>query len=494
MADLRQLLHGLVDEEIAPVAIDAIALDSRQVDRGTLFIALTGSRVRGHDFIDAAIAAGAAAVVYDAAVEVAGAAAKGVPCIGVAGLSHKAGLIAARFHGEPSRQLFMVGVTGTNGKTSCSHFLAQVLDGEGERCAVIGTLGNGLWGSLHSATHTTPDAVTLQRTLADFLTQGARRVAMEVSSHALEQGRVAGVEFDVAVLTNLSRDHLDYHGDMAAYRAAKSELFRTPGLRYAVLNGDDPFGRQLAGEVADDVEVVLYRLTDAGAIGGGGAKQVMGQLLACDQHGLTLAISSPWGSGELRSPLLGRFNASNLLAVLSVLLISGIDFQEALRRLASVENAPGRMEHYSAPGRPLVVIDYAHTPDALEQVLLTLRDHCQGRLWLVFGCGGNRDAGKRPLMGAIAARLADRVVLTDDNPRHEDPQEILDQIRAGMGSARQRVIRDRADAIAYAIEQAAANDLVLVAGKGHEDYQQVGGERLPFSDREQVLKLLGEAA
>lgn len=486
---LRELLQGLVDGPVATLAVSGLSLDSRRLSGGDLFIALPGSRAQGHTFIDAAIAAGAVAVLFDDRAQLAGE--YGVPVIAVTDLAHKAGVIAERFYGHPSKELLMIGVTGTNGKTSCSHFIAQALDGQPGSSAVIGTLGNGLVGRLDAATHTTPDALSLHAMLRSFVGQDVGQVAMEVSSHGLEQGRVSGVSFDVAVFTNLSRDHLDYHGDMESYGRAKARLFAMPGLRHAVINGDDEFGRRLLAQLPATVKGVVYTLGEADF------KQatVRGQQLKLGRDGLEMKVVTPWGNGQFSSPLLGRFNGSNLLAVLATLLVAGVPFATALQRLETLRTVPGRVERFGAAGQPLVVVDYAHTPDALEQVLLTLREHCAGQLWCLFGCGGDRDKGKRPLMGAIAERLADHVVVTDDNPRHEAGRQIIEEILAGMRSPQSVVVMQARDAaIAHAIKQAGSNDVVLIAGKGHEDYQQVGDERFPFSDRAQVEAVLRAAA
>lgn len=487
---LSDLLQGLVAVPVPAVMVTGLALDSRQVQRGDVFLALAGVQARGHEFINSAVENGAVAVLYDADAGAVSTNCK-VPCVAIAGLAHKAGVIAERFFDEPSRELFMVGVTGTNGKTSCTQFLAQAYH-EDAPCGVIGTIGNGFYGALDVASHTTPDAISLHRLLRQLRDQGATRVVMEVSSHGLDQGRVAGVNFDVAVFTNLSRDHLDYHGDMAAYGRAKSRLFSLPGLRWAVINTDDTFGRSLVDEIPTAVGVLTYGMDAYDAKRG---DRIQGRLMRLDRQGLVLAVDTPWGQGTIKSPLLGRFNASNLLAVLGALLASGIKFETAVQRLQQLNTVPGRMQRFGKEGQPLVVVDYAHSPDALYQVLTTLREHCVGKLWCVFGCGGNRDRGKRPLMGEVAEQYADRVVITNDNPRHEDPQTIIDGIRSGMKhSEAVIVIVDRAQAIAHAVQQAGADDVVLVAGKGHEDYQQVGDVRHPFSDCAQVQALLRVAA
>ena len=407
----------------------------------------------------------------------------------------RVGEIAARFHGNPTRELRVVGITGTNGKSSCCHYIAQALDSEEEPCGVVGTLGYGRLGALRAGGHTTPDAVTLQALFAEMLAAGVRRVVMEVSSHALSQGRVNGVEFDVAVFTNLTHDHLDYHGDITNYARAKRQLFFAPRLRTAVINGDDDYGRKLLASLPEGVAAVCFSI--AGGCDKADAQHVVkGEVLRVDRDGLAMRVDSPWGSGSLHTELLGRFNASNLLASVASLCQLEVPFSVAVERLAQVTSVPGRMEHFGgAARRPLVVVDYAHTPDALLQVLETLRELCAHELWCVFGCGGDRDRQKRAKMGAIAERIADHVIVTDDNPRHEDPQAIIAQILSGLARPEAAlVISDRALAIRTAVSRAAADDVVVIAGKGHEDYQQIGDRRIPFSDREQVSAVLQEVA
>ena len=480
---LSDLLTGIA--AIAPiddVDIAGISADSRRIESGWLFLAAPGTRADGRAYIAGALARGAAAIVYEQGelpLDVS------VPAIPVQGLSARIGEIADRYFGSPSRKLFVVGVTGTNGKTTCTHLLAQALDTAEGRCGLIGTLGAGFTEALAPATHTTPDAISVHALLSKFVRAGAASVCMEVSSHALDQGRVQGVEFDVAVFTNLTRDHLDYHGTMQHYAAAKTRLFEFAGLRAAVINCDDELGRALIEKVSQRIKVVSFGFEQ----GDVRATQV---IPATD--GLTLDVTTPLGEITLRSPLLGRFNAANLLAVLAVLLESGMGLAQAAERLSLARPVAGRMERFGGDAvRPLVVVDYAHTPDALQQALAALREHTRGRLWCVFGCGGDRDRGKRPLMGGIAERLADVVVLTDDNPRHEPPQMIIDDILAGMHTT-PTVVRERRHAIRLALHEAKSDDVVLIAGKGHEDYQQVGDQRHAYSDRVVVQELLGEAA
>jgi UDP-N-acetylmuramyl-tripeptide synthetase len=452
----------------------AITTDSRKVVSGALFLAYRGTHSDGRHYIAQAIAAGAAAVVWDSN-DFAWPADWQVPNIGVVGLKEQVAEIAAEYYGHPTQKITMLGVTGTNGKTSVSQWVAQALTNLGQKTAVIGTIGNGFVDSQIAASNTTPDAVLLQQMLAGFVTQNAKAVAMEVSSHGLHQGRVNAVKFDVAVLTNLSRDHLDYHQTMEEYAAAKAQLFSWPSLRAAVVNADDAFGLSLLEKLQTQAKPVLTYGLHAGDVRGADL-----QLL---QHGLRMQVSTPQGDAILFAPVLGRFNAYNVLAVLSTLLALEISLTDAVAALANIKPVAGRMQQFGGDDKPLVVVDYAHTPDALDKVLATLREQVQGenQLICVFGCGGDRDAGKRPLMGEVAAKLADRVIVTSDNPRSEDPAQIIAQIEVGMHKPHLTEL-DRAAAIQRAISEARAGDIVLLAGKGHEDYQEIQGLRTPFSD------------
>jgi UDP-N-acetylmuramoyl-L-alanyl-D-glutamate--2,6-diaminopimelate ligase len=387
------------------------------------------------------------------------------------------GAIAARFYGGPSASMTVIGVTGTNGKTSTVQMLAGALDRLGQRAGSIGTLGVGLAGDLKAAERTTPDVITVHAELAALRAAGASHVAMEVSSHALDQQRVDAVQFDLAVFTNLTRDHLDYHGSMQAYGEAKARLFAWPGLRAAVLNIDDAFGRTLAARLVDRVPVISTGVETAEA-------NVRASSVEASAAGLSFHLHTPWGEADVASPLLGRFNVANLLAVAACLGALRQDFADIVEALEHLAPVPGRMSRLGGHGgQPLLVVDYAHTPDALEQALASLREHCAGCLICVFGCGGERDTGKRPAMAAIAERLADRVIVTDDNPRGEDGDAIVAAIMQGFARAdRVHVERDRARAIARALNDADARDVVLVAGKGHEIYQDIAGERRPFDD------------
>lgn len=482
---LDQLLAGFGDPRAsAGLVVAGLELDSRRVQPGMAFVALAGGHAHGLDYAGQAAARGAAAILAEAApgrdmpAQVAG-----VPVLEVAQLGRQLGHIAARFHGEPSRALQVIGVTGTNGKTTTVQLLVQALGRAGFRAASIGTLGAGFDGALEPGERTTPDAIELQRLLAGFRAAGASHVAMEVSSHALVQGRVNGVHFAQAVFTNLSRDHLDYHGSMEAYGQAKARLFAWPGLGAAIINADDAFGRRLAADVRgvsllrhgierDDVEVAAAAVE-----------------LADD--GVAFELRTPWGSAPMRSALLGRFNVSNLLAVAACLGQLGLPLATIAAALGAVHPVAGRMQRLGGGAKPLVVVDYAHTPDALAQALDALRAHCRGRLACVFGCGGERDRGKRPEMGAIAEARADAVFVTDDNPRSEDGDAIVDAILAGMRAPTDATReRDRAAAISLAIALARPGDVVLVAGKGHEPYQEVAGARQPFDDRAVAARAL----
>ena len=468
------------------VPIARITSDSRQVRPGDAFAAYRGARQDGRAFIPDAIARGAGAILWDVQGFVWNREWK-VPHLPIEDLKARLGAIADAIYGHPSRELWMIGVTGTNGKTSCAHWIAAGLDASGRRAAVLGTLGNGLWGALEDAPNTTADAALLHETLRHLASIGAQAAAMEVSSHGLDQGRVNGVAFDVALFTNLSRDHLDYHGTMAAYGAAKAKLFAWPGLRFGVVNADDPFGQSLIDAARSRGRKVLTY--------GFGAADIVGTHLAASSTGLAFAVETPWGKGEIHTRLVGAFNAANLLGVLGVLLVSGAALEPTIGFLAEVEAPPGRMQRLGGQGAPLVVIDYAHTPDALDKVLTSLRPAVAvgGELVCVFGCGGDRDRGKRPEMGRVAARLADRVVVTSDNPRSEEPGAITSDIVHGIretGNRRYAVEIDRAAAIATAIAEARVGDVVLLAGKGHEPYQETADVRHPFLDADHAARAL----
>lgn len=452
--------------------IERLTADSRRCAPGTAFFAYPGEKADGRHFISDALSRGAAAVLWEA---------DGfewrnewrVPNLSVPGLKQRAGVLASDFHGRPSEHLWMCGVTGTNGKTSCSQWIAAALDRHGVHAGVIGTLGSGFPGALREAGNTTPDALDLQATLRELRSGGARAVAMEVSSHGLVQGRVNGVRFSCALFTNLSHDHLDYHRTMQAYGEAKAQLFLMEGLQSAVLNLDDPFGQELARRLAGRVRTIGYSLQPIarGLVDGGIS-------VSADMR-----IESSWGTDRFASRQVGRFNVSNILGVVGVLIAHGLPLREALALVADLPDVPGRMEVVG--DRPLVVVDYAHTPDALEKVLATLRPVAtqrSGKLVVVFGAGGDRDPAKRPVMGAAASRGADRVFITSDNPRSEDPEAIIEAVARGA-SGTPRLEANRKRAIEAAVLEAASEDVVLIAGKGHESYQEIRGNRQPFSDQ-----------
>ena len=480
------------------VKISRLVTDSRMVQAGDTFVAYPGGQQDGRLYIAQAIAQGANAVIWDAH-NFRWNAEWQVPHLAVSELRMQAGAIAAQVYGDPSEKLWMIGITGTNGKTSCSHWVSQSLNALGSKTALIGTLGNGFTTNLQPTINTTPDAIRVQGLLAEFVQQHAQAVAMEVSSHALEQGRVNAVKFDVALLTNLSRDHLDYHGSMASYAAAKRRLFNWQQLKYAVLNLDDLFGSELAEKLQDTgVEVIGYGLSDQALAQAErqGLRMVFGGELQLNAQGSRMHVHTSWGGGVLSSPLLGRFNAENLLATLAVLLVSGVKLEEGLNEVAQLRSVPGRMQTLGGFGAPAVVVDYAHTPDALGKVLHTLREVTApsgGKLICVFGCGGDRDKGKRPMMGSVAAKFADISVVTSDNPRSENPMDIIAAIVSAMAD-KYEVIEDRTQAIAHAIHSAQAIDTVLIAGKGHESYQEINGVKMPFSDIEIAQRSLQEWA
>ena len=476
--------------------------DTRRLTQGDVFFAYVLGNERlatdARPHIAQAIARGASAIVHEAD-GFAWPHGETVPHLGVSGLHQLAGPIAAGWYGNGASDLAVIGVTGTNGKTSCSQWLARALQAAGTRCATIGTLGTGFPDALTATGFTTPDAVQLQDSLAELNAAGARAVAMEVSSHGLEQGRVAGTHFAVAVLTNLTQDHLDYHGTMAEYEAAKALLFQWPGLRAAVINRDDAMGRRLLAGTLVTGQVIEYGIDGAAGATRKGGQWLRATGVRATAAGTAFHVDGSFGGADVATPMIGEFNVSNLLAVLGAALASGIEWAAAIDALRTLRPVDGRMElfggSHGAQDGPLAVVDYAHTPDALEKTLAALRPVAQarkGRLWCVFGCGGDRDPIKRPLMGAVAARLADEVVLTSDNPRSEDPLDILNAIADGIDDhSHTHLIEDRAAAILYAIKHAAAADVVLVAGKGHEATQEVHGRKRPFSDREHVRLTLG---
>jgi UDP-N-acetylmuramoyl-L-alanyl-D-glutamate--2,6-diaminopimelate ligase len=493
---LMWLLDGIADVPATDARLTDLTLDSREARGGSLFFALPGRTVHGLKFAAQAVERGATVVLYEPSADVpppklpAGVFGAAVP-----GLKDLVGRIADRFFNWPSSQLRITGITGTNGKTTSAYLLAQCLEKLGLQAAYMGTIGWGRTAALAAPTLTTPDAVTVHRQLAQLRASGVREVAMEVSSQALDQQRVAGVRFHSAAFTNLSRDHLDYHGTMAAYGAAKARLFEAPDLQHIIVNVGDAFGRELARRLTGRAPLTAVWI-GAGESGWLTERALHATQVTLDVHGICMRVDGSFGQAEVTTRLLGRFNAENALVVIACLLSLGTSLGAAAKVLAECIAPPGRMEVVEAAARdkPMAVVDYAHTPDALAKALAALREHCKGVLWCVFGCGGDRDPGKRSIMGSVADELADQIIVTDDNPRSENPQAITRAILGGITSRVPRVIHDRGEAIATALKEARAGDVVLIAGKGHEDYQIYGETRRSFSDRREAQRYLGVAA
>lgn len=491
---LAALLQGIkslppnMDSEVS-----RLVLDSRQVQPNDLFLAIKGSHLDGRKYIASAISQGAKAILVDAdSVDEGVTWQENVPLVPIYHLQQKVGELAARFYANPSHDLRVIGITGTSGKTSCSHFIAQMLQSLQVPCGIIGTLGSGFYGALLETGLTTPDAISLQASLRHFVDQGAKAVAMEVSSHSIDQGRVNGIEFDVGIFTNLSQDHLDYHGTMQAYAGVKRRFFTDFPLKHIIINADDIYGNQWVREMAVTHPLIAYStqpLKDLPA----NVLPVYANQIELTLQGISADVHTPWGEGRLILPLIGAFNLSNALAVLAALCTYGFTLQEVLTHLAVLQAVPGRMQLIGGNGKPLIVVDYAHKPDALQKVLQALRKHTHGRLCCVFGCGGERDQGKRPLMAKIAESLADHVIVTNDNPRHEKPETIIAQIMQGfLHPERVQVELDRSKAIENSIQWASANDCILIAGKGAERYQQIGDDKLPFDDVKKVNEFLDQ--
>ena len=484
IADLADI--DPADLESLQAVVTGIQIDSRQIRPGDLFIACFGHNHDARDYIDEVIAAGASAVLAESGSGWQGVQLRqGIPVVAIDKLAAKTSEIAARFFGRPSEALSVIGITGTNGKTSCSQFIAQALTSVGFRCGVMGTLGYGLSEKLQETSLTTPDAVFTQMALAQMLQENIDPVAMEVSSVGLHQKRVAAVRFESAVFTNLSRDHLDYHESMEAYAANKRKLFTMPGLKTAVINLDDPYALSMINAISGEVEVFTYSTRNAIAT-------VHAESYQLTDNGYSAEISTPIGTGSISGQLLGYFNFSNVLAVVACLVAylpqrRELSIEELCKIISQLQPETGRMEIVGESADVSVVVDYAHTPDGLRCALEALRAHYRQKIWCVFGCGGNRDSGKRPLMGEIAEKYADHLILTDDNPRNEKGDEIIAHINSGIrDQSRVQVMRDRGEAIAFAIASAQPGDVVLIAGKGHENYQEAGGVRQIFSDASQA--------
>ncbi|WP_049628885.1 UDP-N-acetylmuramoyl-L-alanyl-D-glutamate--2,6-diaminopimelate ligase [Cellvibrio sp. pealriver] len=488
---LSHLLPDLELGDAASLVVRNLCLDTRQLKTGDAFIALSGVKVDGRNFIAKAVELGAAVILVEADKNWQDLAwLGGVPVIAIENLPARVSEIAGNFFGEPSKKMQLIGITGTNGKTTCTLLAAQMLAHLQKKSAVIGTIGYGLLDAsvlaplsqqinlLTSTGLTTPDPITLQRLLDELIQQGAVSAAIEVSSHSLQQKRVAGLTFATAVFTNLTQDHLDYHGDLTTYGNVKAQLLDMPGLRTAIINLDDAWAASLQSRAPASVNVLSYSIEKNA--------DVCATNIELHAGGVRAHIVTPWGEGDIDVPLLGKFNLSNVLSVIAVVGAQGFNLAQMLPLITQLEPAPGRMQLVTvdqAAQEVQVIVDYAHTPDALENTLNAIHQHKAGRVWTVFGCGGDRDKSKRPQMGKIAERFSDYVIVTNDNPRSEDPAAIAAEIVRGMNHPNGcLVIADRAQAIDFAIQQAKAGDIVLIAGKGHEDYQIFATQTLPFSD------------
>ncbi len=489
--DLTVLLEGM-DLLVPPLAVTDITTNSRNAVGDGLFLACVGLQHHGLDFLDGALRAGVKAVAWEPAT---GVSAPDLPAnvtgIEIPGLRSKLGVIADRFFCSPSSSLAVTGITGTNGKTTTAFLVTEALNRLSHRAGYMGTLGYGLRGDLQPSALTTPGCITVHRRLREMANAGASHVIAEVSSHALTQQRVDGVRFKVAALTNVSRDHLDYHGSMQRYAEAKARLFIGTGIRTAVINVGDQYGVELVSQLNSGTNLISVALVNTGSDFPGA--RLIGRLTGARAEGLGLQLSGDFGDGILESSLWGRFNAENLAMATGILLALGISLQDAIQALAGSDAPPGRMELIkSGGGKPTVVVDFAHTPDALGKALEAVRDHSRGQIWCVFGCGGDRDRGKRESMGVIASSLADHAIVTDDNPRSEDPQQIIADIIAGMDSNDGiQIVRDREKAIDLAIRSAGTDDVVLIAGKGHESVQLIGDQKYAFSDSAVARSTLG---
>ena len=480
-----------LNEALAKVKISGICLDSRLVGPGDLFFAVPGFSKDGRDYILSSLQSGAEVVLCHSDNYYSLENKKVVP---ITNLNKKISEISGRFYSNPSRKMSLTGITGTNGKTTCTQLLAEIFSAVDGSAGIIGTLGYGCITAknrvLKDKGMTTPDPVTIQAVLASFVDSNIDRVVMEVSSHSISQSRVKSLLFDTAIFTNLSHDHLDYHGDLTSYSIIKKEFFFMPGLKNAVVNEDDPVGLEIAKELPLSVNKISFSLVNPKAT-------IYADRIDLSISGITARVKTPWGRSQLKSKLIGKFNLLNLLAVIGAACSQGLDFLKVIKLLSLLESIPGRMEiipnlidkGYEKYSDPKVIVDFAHTPDALENVLETLRGYCSGKLWCVFGCGGERDKEKRPKMGKIANQLADYIIVTNDNPREENPEIIAKEIFSGiaitesMGASVAKIIFDRREAINFAIKSAGQGDIVLIAGKGHELYQFIGSQKLSFSDK-----------
>jgi len=497
--DLQKLLQDVVAVELSTKPIRGLSINSQSIQPGELFIALKGHLSDGRNYINEAIAKGASAILCEK-TELDSFPYRlkhDVPLIALENLSDYLPLIAKRFYGGQNN-LQIVGVTGTNGKTTTCYLLAQALTRLGHLCAFSGTIGCGFIDALKPSSLTTPDLISLHKMLHILKSKEAKFLAMEVSSHGLEQKRVEAIDFVSAHFTNLSQDHLDYHQTMEAYGLAKQKLFRFPSLKRVIINADDAYAEKICLASKRDIPMIMYSLSQRSPsvlLNRSSLEHMFVKDLELTHKGIKTTVHSPWGQGQLRSNLIGEFNLYNLLGVLAELCLQGVPFEEALQTLYYLSPAPGRMQRFGTASTPFVIVDYAHTPDALENALRAAKLQSSRRLWCVFGCGGDRDKDKRAKMGSVAAHYADRIVITNDNPRREDPQKIVDDILRGftVGHTEKVTIElDRGKAIQFAIENALALDTILIAGKGHENYQQIGERKLPFNDADFVKNLLNK--
>ncbi len=472
------------------MSLTDIQLDTRLLKPGSLFLALKGHAVDGRKFIKQAQEQGAAAIFFEDDGSIQPDNSITIPCYGIKNLAEKTSEIAGLFYGNPCQKLKLVGITGTNGKSTTAHLIANWVQLLGETGAILGTLGNGVFGALTATENTTGSAVSIQQQLAEFVDAGVDVTAMEVSSHGLVQHRVAALSFATAIFTNLSRDHLDYHLTMDAYAAAKEQIFSHADPEHCILNVDDQTGRGWAQKMPQSAVYGIDSPLDTHL-----GQFVYATDVKYHPQGITICIHSSWGDGVLSAPLLGKFNVSNLLAAFAAMLVLQYDFNALCQTASRLQSVTGRMECFGNESQPRVVVDYAHTPDGLEKALEAAKQHCHGKLFCIFGCGGDRDKGKRPLMAEIAERMADTIILTDDNPRTEQPAMIIADMKAGLKKPENALIEhDRVKAIEIALSMAQSGDIVVVAGKGHEDYQIIGKEKRHYSDRETVMNQLGVLA
>jgi UDP-N-acetylmuramoyl-L-alanyl-D-glutamate--2,6-diaminopimelate ligase len=510
MVSVDNQFAGAFDQNIKPLLahfgidcpdlmLSRLSLDSRDGSTHCGFIAIKGHNQDGRDYIPQAIQAETCLIL----VECDEPRQHGIQrtegaslIIQFYQLRESISSLAGHFYQQPANSLSVTAVTGTNGKTSTVQLIAQLTHLLGEQAATIGTLGAGVYRGVGIAPaqetiNTTPDPISMQALLADFVAEGTSQVALEASSHALTQRRIAAIKTDVAVMTNLSRDHLDYHGTMSEYAAAKRLLLNQPELRFLVINGNDPEAANWLSQVSPKVQVLIFGTVGESLTQAEGAKYCVAKAIRYTHRGMHLSLDTSWGHCELKLGLMGKFNALNVLAAIGSQLCLGNSLKSLAYIAQKLRPVAGRMELFNQPIKPAIIVDYAHTPDGLEQALLAAKQHCQGRLVCIFGCGGDRDQGKRAMMGEIAERLADHVIITDDNVRGEDPESITQEILTGCQQAQNiKVIHDRKLAIQHAVQTYAAQDMILVAGKGHEPYQIIGNQRLAYDERQYVSQLL----